>query len=498
MKGIMTKIVKSIAFLMILVVVLAGANSILLPKTYMNNSVWPSTSKFNQFYQMDKDSIDVLFIGSSIVANAFSPQEIYDSCGLRTYNLASQQQSVFFNYYWLKEALKTQSPKVVVLDTKFLFTLHPESPVNTTEGIGREIVDNMKWSRNKIDMINHLCALDPNQSKISYYLTNLRYHSRWTELEESDFNFALSNNDKLKGQSVITYYGDFEYSTFTPIDATVFADINPIMEKYFAMIVDLCNEKGIQLMLVSLPDAMTDAMNNSLNRLASNYGINYYNLCMTDYYNAIDAHLPKENVVEHENIWGAVKMSRFIGSILRDEYGVTAVSDRQWDDTSSYYKHVLNSAELQHITDLDEYLSLLNSDVDYVTFISVKDDGFRFITDDDVALLNSLGLNAPFRDMFRYSYCGIIDNSNGNIEQLSADEVVHISGNILDTDIVYDMTSGGGNAGVTCNISLNGTQHDISSVGINFVIFDRLSGAVVDSVSFYRNENSLTCKRKGD
>ena len=117
---------------MILVLVLVGANGILMPKTYINNSVWPSTSKFNQFYDMDKDSVDVLFIGSSVVANAFSPQEIYDSYGIRSYNLASQQQSVFFNYYWLKEALKYQSPKVVVMDTKFLFTLHPESPVNTT------------------------------------------------------------------------------------------------------------------------------------------------------------------------------------------------------------------------------------------------------------------------------------------------------------------------------------------------------------------------------
>lgn len=495
MKNIMTKIGKSIAFLMILVLVLAGANTILLPKTYINNSIWPSTSKFNQFYDMDEDSIDVLFIGSSVVANAFSPQEIYDSYGIRSYNLASQQQSVFFNYFWLKEALKTQSPKVVVMDTKFLFTLHPESPVNTTEGIGREIVDNMHWSKNKIDMIDALTDLDDSQSKLSFYLTNIRYHSRWTELDESDFNLSLSDSDLLKGQSIITGYGEDSYTPFVPENTEIRAELDPVMEEYFGKIADLCRENEIQLVLVSLPDVMTDAMNNRLTDLASQYGINYYNFCTAAQYNAIGAQLPKENVVEHENIWGAIKMSRYMASILQADYGVASVSDRQWDETSPYYKHLLNSAELQHIEDLDEYLGILNSDVDYVTFIAVKDDGFRFITDEEIALLNSLGLQAPFKDMFRYSYCGIIDNSNGNIEQLSADEVVTITGNILDSEAIYEMTSGGGNAGVECGIVINGDNYEINAVGLNFVVYDRLSKSVVDRVCFYRDEYGLNCRR---
>ncbi|PHU40361.1 hypothetical protein CSX00_06215 [Pseudobutyrivibrio ruminis] len=495
MKKIMTKIGKTIAFLMILVTVLAGVNAILIPKTYINNATWPSTSKFNQFYEMDKNSVDVLFIGSSVAANAFSPQEIYDSYGIRSYNLASQQQSVFFNYYWLKEALKTQSPKVVVMDSKFLFTLHPENPVNTTEGIGREIVDNMHWSKNKIDMINALTDLDDSQSKLSYFLTNIRYHSRWTELDESDFNLSLSEEDLLKGQSVITSYGDDSYTPFAPEDKEIRAKLDPVMEEYFGKIVELCQENNTQLMLVSLPDVMTDAMNNRLIDLAGQYGINYYNFCTVDSYNAIGAQLPKENVVEHENIWGAIKMSRYVASILQSDYGVEAVSDRQWDETSAYYKHLLNIAELQHIENLDEYLAILKSDVDYVTFISVKDDGFRFITDEQVALLNSLGLQAPFKDMFRYSYCGIVDNSNGNIEELSPDEVITINGNILESDAIYEMTSGGGNAGVECGIVINGTNFEINSVGLNIVVYDRLSKDVVDQVCFYTDEHGPYCKR---
>ena len=57
------------------------------------------------------------------------------------------------------------------------------------------------------------------------------------------------------------------------------------------------------------------------------------------------------------------------------------------------------------------------------------------------------------------------------------------------------MTSGGGNAGVTCSIIINGTNYEIDSVGLNIVVYDRLSKSVVDSVCFYRNEYGLSCKR---
>ena len=111
-------IIRSAVFLFLLVISLYYINEMLLPKYTLKNNLWPMTSSYNQFYQMEEDSVDVLFLGSSVVVNAFSPQEIYDTYGIRSYNLASEEQSIFLSYYWLKEALRYQNPQVVVLDTR--------------------------------------------------------------------------------------------------------------------------------------------------------------------------------------------------------------------------------------------------------------------------------------------------------------------------------------------------------------------------------------------
>ena len=83
------QVFKSVIFLTILIGSLGLINQILMPKYIMKNSTWPTTSSYHQFYEMEKDSVDVLFFGSSVAVNAFSPQEIYNQYGIRSYNLGS-------------------------------------------------------------------------------------------------------------------------------------------------------------------------------------------------------------------------------------------------------------------------------------------------------------------------------------------------------------------------------------------------------------------------
>lgn len=110
---------------------------------------------------MEKNSVDVLFLGSSVVVNAFIPQEMYEDYGIRSYNLGSEQQSPFLSYYLLKEAYKSQNPKAVVLDLKFMQRLHSEA-INTTERLTRKTVDPMHWSANKVELIHTICNMDPS------------------------------------------------------------------------------------------------------------------------------------------------------------------------------------------------------------------------------------------------------------------------------------------------------------------------------------------------
>lgn len=485
---------QSIAFLMILVTSLYFINQILMPKYILKNSTWPTTSSYNQFYKMNKDSIDVLFFGSSVAVNAFSPQEIYNSYGIRSYNLGSEQQSIFLSYFWLKEALRFQSPQVVVLDTRFLFELHPENPINTTEGLTRKCLDPMKWSAVKIEAVSNLCDLDQEQSELSYYLTNIRFHTRWANLKEHDMVGHEVQYSQLKGYGPIDEYGAKTYKSYNPSgDTEARANAHGVMMTYLDKTAELCREEGITLVLVSLPgNAMNDGVNNLLSAYAQSNQIDYYNLCETKMYNSIGAELPRENMIGHENLWGSIKMSRFIGNLLSSTYEVAAVEDPQYEESRDFYEQIKKNCELKHITDLDEYLKMIQ-DPNYTIFMAVRDEASAGLTESVKKELKSLGLREDLTDKYEWSYCAVISPENGVREELSRNDRAVISGSIRGGKTFYTVTSGGYAAGGTGNINIDGSEYSRNKDGLNIVVYDNYLMKVIDRVTFDTNG---TCNAK--
>lgn len=63
------------------------------------------------FYDEPKNTLDVIFIGSSHVMCSVYPMELYDRYGIASYVFASSAQLLPQSYYQLKEALRYQTPK---------------------------------------------------------------------------------------------------------------------------------------------------------------------------------------------------------------------------------------------------------------------------------------------------------------------------------------------------------------------------------------------------
>ena len=109
-------LLKAAVLTVVVLLFVTFVNRMFVMKKYYDTT-WPSTSSFADFYQLDKNTVDVLFLGSSHGVSSFSPPKLYDDYSIRSYNLSSELQSLLVSYYWLKEALRYQTPKVVVLDT---------------------------------------------------------------------------------------------------------------------------------------------------------------------------------------------------------------------------------------------------------------------------------------------------------------------------------------------------------------------------------------------
>lgn len=472
------RLIANIIFVILLIFIIVVINQILVPKYTIKNSKWPTTTTYNQFYEMESDSIDVLFLGASVVVNAYNPQELYNKYGIRSYNLGSEQQSLFLSYYWLEEALRFQHPKVVVVDTNFLVNIHPESPLNTTEPLVRKCIDPMRFSRVKYNAIHDLCSIDPSQNELSYYLTNIRFHSRWSDLTEQDFILNKQNDLSLKGYGPLFEYGPDSYETFFSTDENVTFEFNQLMLEYLDKIVELCRKNNISLILTSLPGLkMEDGMNNALVSYSKMRGVQYLNFYADDLYNELGLELPKESIIEHSNIWGSIKLTDYLGDILLNEYDVQPARDMQFEESKKDYELIKQEAELTHIEDAKSYVKdLVNPNWD-IFFVVNRD--VNILYDAEVkTLFTNLGLNSDMENYPYYGYLAAIEKGNLLYEQVNYEGSSYKG--IVGSEIYKIISNGYNREGY---IYINDNLVSNGKMGLNIVVYSEKEGRVVDSVT---------------
>lgn len=118
------RILYEIAVLLLVLVLLAGGlfelGFRLMPVRARYGAVWSS------YLREPEDSIDVLFLGSSRAYCNIIPARIYENTGIRSYVMAGPSQTVPLTYYYLRECLKTQSPRLVLVEVSCAYVASPQ------------------------------------------------------------------------------------------------------------------------------------------------------------------------------------------------------------------------------------------------------------------------------------------------------------------------------------------------------------------------------------
>ena len=496
-------VAKGALFLLLLTAVLAGVNRVLPPENYLDNRTWPTTASYNKFYRMETNSVDVLFLGSSVAVNHFAPQLLYDRFGIRSFNLGCEQQSVLLSGWWLREALRFQSPKVVVLEAMFLQDRHPEFKLNTSEGLTRLCIDPMHWSAVKLAAVKDICRRDPSQSLLSWFFVNIRFHDRWKSLSPNDFlREGRAVSDLLgwaPGQNDPGFDAPFE--PFEESDTDDSYILRPDMVECFGEMAALCKEKGIRLVLVKTPQdgksASAAKVDFACRRLAAGCGVDYYNLREASLFAQLQTDSETDSVYCHGNIWGNLALSDWMGRLLRDKYRVPSVQDAQYEgQTRRIFRHVLASAGLSRIEDVDEYLDAVNDGL-FAVMVSVKDEAVSSMRESTKARLRALGLQQEWsrETMFRQSYVGIVCDS-GIVEK--AGGPVTSSGLFADGCARYALSSAGAMdfPYPKSSIAIDGMEFAVNRRGLNIVVYDLYSRQVVDSVCFDTYKDSSAYRNK--
>lgn len=341
--------VRFAVFLLILALILAPLSRITALKG-VEQVYCSSASSGSGFYSLKRNSLDVLFLGSSHAYCGFYPQELYDQTGIRGYNLGSSQQSVMLSRAWLEEALRFQKPQAVVLEAFYLFY-----PMGTEASVHKAL-DYMHLSPVKLRTMLRLAKEDPvTYNPSGFLLPLLRFHERWKELDENDYHYrALMEHAEFKGYSPVGYaYGKSGYMTLDKAPAQDedpdFAAIDPAVREEFGTIASICRQNGIRLLLVKtpcLPQYWEGGRHRAAQLLADQYGVPFYDLNTNELNTAIGYDYPGDSGdTMHANIKGATKITDWLGGILT-ESGVRGRTDEQWESTRRFCRFVEAEAKI--------------------------------------------------------------------------------------------------------------------------------------------------------
>lgn len=308
-------VLKGSIFVIILTMVISILNSIFVLKVSHRSKI------FQGVYE-DRDTYDVVLMGSSHMNSSINPNVLWNEYGITSFNYGTGGQPIDVTYYLLKEVLKKHKNPIVVVDLYYLGLAEEFGQ----EGYIRYVLDNMKFSINKIEAVVNST---PKDQWLSYLMPIIKYHNRWKELEKKDFKYDTSTTYYQKGFGAgREVYGK---DTLSDVKETKTAELPPKTQEYLYKIIELSQEEGFKLIFTNAPHDYTSTANmdtwhkepaqmfNKVAEIAKENNIpfiNYNNL-----FDEMGFDFKDDMYNEgHMNIWGSNKVSTHFGRFLKENY----------------------------------------------------------------------------------------------------------------------------------------------------------------------------------
>ena len=462
------------SFLIILFLALWGWNSVFQFK--YADGIYSVT----KFYELPDNTIDVLILGSSHAYEDINTGMLWDEHGIASFILAGSLQPLWNTYYYLKEALKTQTPKLIVLEG---FMTSSKEEFMEDNYI---ILNNFGLHRSS-DKIESVKASVPRQRWKDFFLEYFQYHSRYNDIGRADFL-------KDRGDPFFTDWKGFACNMETipnnNIDVTNISDrrmLSEKAEKYYRAILELAQEKNIPIIVIISPYAgITEKEQEIYNRagdIASEYGVPFvnYNLSLQEL--GIDFSVDAAEL-SHLNYRGNRKFTSYFGNYIHDNFDLPDRRNDEryssWQKNADFIRQMIFDKELSECSDLQTYVQKIQ-DPNLTVFVSIE--GACTSSDETISRI--------VKDL------GITDENAGGIWAVNNGKtilsIVNDEGYIYKTASTHDLIlsriydESAGNYFNTIMIDKQTFSRFID--GINIVVYDNLTEKVVDHATLNADFN---------
>lgn len=286
------------------------------------------------FYTLDRDSLDVVFIGSSIIFFGVNPNILFEEYGITSYDYTSSSMRLDTMEYALREVFRSQSPKVVVFESTLM---------QTSYDLHRFQAFIAPYSPLSLPKIRFALGFDNFNSAIEILSPITTYHARWKEVTASDLAYPFSNkSDYLLGFMGLVRVEDGTPLNYAqePIDNDSLPEPIPeYIKDYIDRFRSICEDNGAQAVFVVAPGFLglqSNAYLNSLGEYVEGEGAPFINYNQQRERLAFDENDVADPV--HLTLTGAEKFTLVLGSDIVETYGL---DDRRGSGDCSYFEDCL-------------------------------------------------------------------------------------------------------------------------------------------------------------
>lgn len=291
--------------------------------SYIVRPEFDTKRRFAGFYAEPENTIDTVLIGGSPLHPAWAAPLAWKEEGIATYPLAVNSEVPQAIKFFLKDALKYQSPKVVVVETRmFKHTKKYFEDIPEYEAVIRNVTDSLKYSMNRVEAVNSL--VEKPGERYLFYFDIIKYHSNWKKslTRSAMAYYQYKKKDPLKGYLPI---GTVEEQKLNYLNTKGILPIPPEQEKELKELIQYAQKEKIELLFLVNPYVATEddmKMFHYMKKLVTeNSKYNFLNIdeiyeqagidFSHDFYNA-----------GHMNIYGAEKYTRFLAKYLKEHYNL--------------------------------------------------------------------------------------------------------------------------------------------------------------------------------
>ena len=434
---------------------------------------YDTTRKVEGFYAEEKNSLDFVFVGSSQMFTSVVPAVLWEEYGITSYDFGANEQPMYLSYYYIKEALKYQDPKAIVLEVSYC-----NAPEYTHEGVHHINLDDLRMGPVKLEAIFDVI---PEGERFPYIFELAKYHDTWTTMDKASYQYiGADKHNPYKGYTPsLDGFADGGEFNEEIAKVTEKAELAELSVKYMEKIIALCKEKNVDLLFLKTPNdhIQNQPEYNAVADIAENHNIPY-----------LDLNREMKGQL-HNHVFHAETITKRIGEWLTSLYEVEDKRENPefagWHEDADYYYRYAHQLRLNDMEIFEEYVTELIGR-DYVVCIAVNQDAGAYLSEEAVALMQQLGCQWDVSTAGGNSYLAVVENGIIHAETGSED-VVAYENRIYDH--TFKVVSQGALAGCNASIIIDGVEYAPNEKGFNIVVYDPKLDMILSTNSFEITES---------